>query len=73
MPRGRKKKVELTIDQQIEKVNFEIKELNEQIKEKKEVLKDLERQKKEETLSSLADALEKSGKTVEEVLEMLKD
>ena len=62
MPRGRKKKVELTIDQQIEKVNFEIKELNEQIKEKKE-----------KTLSSLADALEKSGKTVEEVLEMLKD
>ena len=73
MPRGRKKKEALTIDQQIEKVNAEIQELNDQIKGKKEILKDLEKQKKEEMLSTLADAVEKSGMSVEEVLEMLKN
>ena len=73
MPRGRKKKESLTIDQQIEKVNTEIQELNDQIKEKKAVLKDLEKQKKEGTLSTLVDAVKKSGKSIEEVLEMLKD
>jgi len=73
MPRGRKKKENLTIDQQIEKINAEIQELNEQIKGKKEILKDLEKQKKDEMLSTLADALAKSGKSVEEVLDMLQD
>ena len=73
MPRGRKKKEPLTIEQQIEKINAEIQELNEQIKGKKEILKDLEKQKKEEMLSTLADAVEKSGMSVEEVLEMLKN
>lgn len=73
MPRGRKKKENLTIDQQIEKINAEIQELNEQIKVKKATLKDLEKQKKEETLSTLVDAMKKSGKSIEEVLEMLKD
>ena len=52
MPRGRKKKVELTIDQQIEKVNFEIKELNEQIKEKKEIWKG-KRKRKHSPLSPM--------------------
>lgn len=73
MPRGHKKKENLTIDQQIEKINAEIQELNEQIKGKKEILKDLEKQKKDEMLSTLADALAKSGKSVEEVLDMLQD
>ena len=73
MPRGRKKKESLTIDQQIEKINAEIQELNDQIKEKKAVLKDLEKQKKEESFSTLVDAVKKSGKSIEEVLEMLKD
>lgn len=73
MPRGRKKKENLTIEQQIEKINAEIQELNEQIKGKKEILKDLEKQKKDEMLSTLADAVEKSGMSVEEVLEMLKN
>lgn len=73
MPRGRKKKENLTIEQQIEKINAEIQELNEQIKVKKTAIKDLEKQRKKEMLSTLVDAVEKSGKSVEEVLEMLKD
>ena len=71
MPRGRKKK-ELSIDEQIMKIDLDIKELNDALKNKKVERKKLEKQKEEESISILAEAVEKSGMTVQEVIEMLK-
>lgn len=73
MPRGRKKKVDLTIDQRIEQVEAEIQELSETIKEKKAELKDLLKEKETEKIKTLMTAFKDSGKTVEEVLELLKN
>ena len=73
MPRGRKKKTELTIDQRIEQIEAEIQELNETVKEKKAKLKALLKEKEAENMKTLLAAFEKSGKTVDEVLEMLKN
>jgi molecular chaperone GrpE (heat shock protein) len=73
MPRGRKRKVELTLDQRIENLEAELKELNETVKEKKDELKGLLKEKEAEQMATLMAAVRKSGKTVEEVLEMLKN
>lgn len=73
MPRGRKKKAELTIDQRIEQIEAEIQELNEAVKAKKAELKALLKEKETEDMKTLLAAFEKSGKTVDEVLEMLKN
>ena len=72
MPRGRKKKESLTIDQQIEKVTAEITELMGQVKEKKAELKNLEAAKKSQMLAALSKAIRESGKSAEEVLEILR-
>ena len=72
MPRGRKKKENLTIDQRIEQINDEIGELNATLKAKKAELKRLEKEKSSENLKLLADAVAESGMSVTEVLELLK-
>ena len=73
MPRGRKRKVELTLDQRIENLEAELKELNETVKEKKDELKGLLKEKEAEQMATLMVAVKESGKTVEEVLELLKN
>lgn len=73
MPRGRKRKDELTLDQRIENLEAELKELNETVKEKKDELKGLLKEKEAEQITTLMAAVRESGKTVEEVLEMLKN
>ena len=72
MPRGRKPKVALTLDQQIDVTKKEIVELEQKLKDKKALLKKLEERIDEEAKQKLVDAIEASGKTIEEVLEMLK-
>ena len=73
MPRGRKKKEILTVDQKIMKVEGEIQELNEALKAKKAELKALQKEKESEDKKVLLDAIKESGKSVDEILEMLKN
>jgi molecular chaperone GrpE (heat shock protein) len=73
MPRGRKRKVELSLDQRIENLEAEIKELSETVKEKKDELKGLLKEKEAEQMTALMAAVKKSGKTIAEVLELLKN
>lgn len=73
MPRGRKKKEILTVDQKIMKVEGEIQELNEALKAKKAELKALQKEKESEDKQVLLEAIKESGKSVDEILEMLKN
>lgn len=73
MPRGRKKKEILTVDQKIMKVEGEIQELNDTIKVKKAELKALQKEKESEDKQVLLEAIKESGKSVDEILEMLKN
>ncbi len=72
MPRGRKKKVVLTLDQKIDAVKSEIAALSKQLKEKKAEFKALVDEKAHEKRTELIAAIEASGKSYEEIMEMLK-
>ena len=71
MPRGRKPKVVLSTQEQIDKLQGEIEELEIEIKEKKSEAKSLERQLEEEQARELLDAIYSSGKSFDDVLEYL--
>lgn len=71
MARGRKKK-EVNIDEQIVLVQNDITDLTNKIKEKKKELADLEEAKKVQEQKVLIDAISESGKSVDEVLALLK-
>ena len=73
MPRGRKKKEILTVDQKIMKVEGEIQELNETLKAKRAELKALQKEKESEDKQVLLEAIKESGKSIDEILEMLKN
>ena len=61
----------LTIDERIAQVTAEIESLQEQIKEKKAELKQLNDEKAEEDQKRLMAAVLASGKTVDEIIEMI--
>lgn len=61
----------LTIDERIAQVAAEIESLQEQIKEKKAELKQLNDEKTEEDQKRLMAAVLASGKTVDEIIEMI--
>ena len=84
-PKGSKNKVNITVpvDEQITAVENEIEELTEKLKEKKKELKALMKAKEQETRiaaekkakedkAKIDAAIAASGKTVEEILELLK-
>ena len=71
MPRG-KKKVALTIDEQIEETKKQIDSITEELKEKKLELKNLETAKADEEKEKLISAIEASGKSYEEIMQLLK-
>ncbi len=68
MPRGKKK---LSIEEQMQAVKTNIEELTAALAEKKKVLKELEKAKKEEMKEKLAEAARNSGKSLEEIIQML--
>ena len=70
-PKGSKNKPVLTIDERIAQVTAEIESLQEQIKEKKAELKQLNDEKAEEDQKRLMAAVLASGKTVDEIIEMI--
>lgn len=72
MPRGKKKLPELSIAEKIDAVKSEIDKLGEELKAKKAELKKLEKDLAEEKKAQLLNAVEASGKTIDDVLEFLK-
>ena len=73
MPRakGSRNKPVLTLDERIAQVTAEIESLQEQIKEKKADLKQLNDEKAEEDQKRLMAAVTASGRTVDEIIEMI--
>lgn len=69
MPRGRKK---LTLDEKIRETEQSIYNLENRTQELYEELEELLKQKKEEELMKLSDALTEAGVSLEEVLAQLK-
>lgn len=72
MPRGRKKKVILPLEEKIEVVKSEISTLSKQLKLKKGELKQLIDEKANEKKNEIFAAIEASGKSFEDVLELIK-
>ena len=73
MARGRKKQVNLTLEEQLEAVNNEIAACEEQIKELKRKRKEIDKQIKEEKKEALFKAVEESGKSIDDILSALSE
>ena len=71
MARGRKKQVNLTLEEQLEAVDNEILECKEQLKNLKEKRKELYEQMVGTQKEKLYRAVVESGRRVEEVIEMI--
>ena len=71
MPRGRKKKPE-SVEEQMQLVQAEINELSAKLKAKKKEMAVLEKAKKAEEQQKLLDAVAASGKSVDEIIGMLR-
>lgn len=70
-PKGSKNKSSLTIAERLEKANAEYDELYSQLKQKKAELKTLTEQIENEKKKTLLDAIEKSGKSPDEILNLI--
>lgn len=68
MPRGRKS---YTLEEQLEITINSIEEMEASLKELKQKKKDLEAQVKQQKIADLYDAIEKSGKSIDEIKSML--
>lgn len=71
MPRGRKKII-APVAERIEAVKTEIEKLSARLKEKKTELKALETEQAEANTAKLLEAVEASGKSVDEIVAWLK-
>ena len=71
MARGRKKQVNLTLEEQLEAVDNEILECKEQLNDLKEKRKELNEQMEGIQKEKLYRAVVESGRSVEEVIEMI--
>ena len=71
MPRGRKKKPE-SVEEQMQLVQAEIDELSAKLKAKKKEMAVLEKAKKAGEQQKLLDAVAASGKSVDEIIGMLR-
>lgn len=71
MARGRKPA--LTLDEQLEKITTEIESMEASLKELKSAKKDLEEQIRMNRLAELDDLITASGKSIDEIIELLSD
>lgn len=71
MARGRKKQVNISLEEQLEAVNNEITACEEQIKVLKQKRKEIDKMIKEEKKEALYKAVEESGKSIEDILSAL--
>ncbi len=72
MPRSKRFKKAMSTTEQIAALKEEIENLNAQIKEDKAMLKQLETELENEKKAELLKAVEASGKSYDEVMDMLK-
>ena len=75
MPRrkGSRNKAAASVDERIAVVTEEIASLQEQIKEKKAELKKLTAEKEEEDQKRILDAVAESGKSVDEIIALIRE
>ncbi len=76
MPRtkgSKNKSSDLSIDERIAAVNSEIESLQKQVKAKKDELKKLKSKKEENDLKKIAEAIQASGKSVDEIIGLISD
>lgn len=71
MARGRKKRENITLEEQLKIVEEQMAILEEQIKDLKEKKKEISQKIKEEEKEKLYNAVVQSGKTIEEVLAVI--
>ncbi len=71
MARGRKKKANLSLEEQLEAVNNEITACEDRLKELKQKRKEIDKLIKEEKKEALFKAVEESGKSIEDILSAL--
>ena len=72
-PKGSKNKSTLTIDEQITQAAARVEDLRMQLSETEAELKKLETLRDEEQMKALMEAVAASGKSVSDVIEMLKE
>lgn len=71
MPRGRRKTVNLTIEEQLSVIELQLEETETKLKELKAKRKELITKKEEEKVSRLLDVINSSNKNIDEVIQML--
>ena len=71
MARGRKKKVDLSYEEQLIQIEEKITKCSEEIKSLKPAKKDIEKKIKDANAEKLIAAVEESGKSIDEVINML--
>lgn len=71
MARGRKKKVDLSYEEQLIQIEEKITKCSEEIKSLKAAKKDIEKKIKDTNAEKLIAAVEESGKSIDEVINML--
>lgn len=73
MARGRKKKVYLSYEEQLIQIEEKIAKCSEEIKSLKAAKKDIEKKIKDADAEKLIAAVEESGKSIDEVINMLSE
>ena len=71
MARGRKKKVDLSYEEQLIQIEEKITKCSEEIKSLKAAKKDIEKKIKDANAEKLIAAVEESGKSIDEVINIL--
>lgn len=73
MARGRKKKVDLSYEDQLIQIEEKITKCSEEIKSLKTAKKEIEKKIKDANAEKLIAAVEESGKSIDEVINMLSE
>ena len=73
MARGRKKKVDLSYEEQLIQIEEKITKYSEEIKSLKAAKKEIEKKIKDANAEKLIAAVEESGKSIDEVISMLSE
>ena len=73
MPRGKRKVTPETLEQQINNLDAEIESYQQKIREARDKKRVLLEQKKKQDLDILYSTIQGSGKSVEEILQLIKD
>ncbi|XBX03584.1 hypothetical protein QMP26_23860 [Enterocloster clostridioformis] len=71
MPRGRKKQENISLEERLADVTAQIERIEDTLKDLRRQRKDIEKQLEEQKKEQLYKAVVDSGKTIEEILEVL--